>query len=190
MKVLIACEESGVVRDEFARRGHKAVSCDLKEGKGKGFHFRGDVLTILDHGWDLMIAHPPCTYLCNSGIQHLRHLNDVERIDKMFEAIEFFRALQAAPIEKIALENPVMHRYALEFIELPTQSIQPYEFGHGEMKETWLWLKNLPELLPTKIVSGREQRLHMLPPGPDRAAIRARTFPGIASAMAEQWGRE
>lgn len=199
MKVLIACEESGTIVEAFRNLGFTNVwSCDILPTSGKypEWHIQDDVLKHLDDGWDLMIAHPPCTYLANSGVQHLK--DNEERKKLMREAREFFMKLLNAPIEKIAVENPVPHKYA----DLPkySQIIQPYEHGHEVMKKTCLWLKNLPLIKPTKIV-GKGKKYIMkngksngsywyqrLTPGKNRAVIRSRTFPGIAKAMAEQWG--
>jgi hypothetical protein len=194
MKVLVACEYSGVVRDAFIKKGHDAVSCDLLPTDMQGPHIQGDVLKILDKGWDLMIAHPPCTYLCNSGVMWLH--KDKSRWQKLEEAIAFFNVLRTADIPKIAVENPIMHKYAKAHIPHQTQVIQPYMFGHPEKKATCLWLKNLVPLIETKNVKEemlklpkREaQRLHYLPPSKDRWKLRSTTFQGIANAMAEQWG--
>ncbi len=184
MNVLVACEFSDTVRKEFEKEGHYAVSCDLLESEGnKALHHQGDVLEILDaYKWDLMIGHPPCTRLCNSGVMWLSKRN---LWDELKEAKEFFYKLLNAPIKKICIENPIPHKYA----ELPkySQIVQPWQFGHGETKATCLWLKNLPKLKPTNIVEGREQRLHRLPPSKDRAKERSRTYKGIAEAMAKQW---
>jgi hypothetical protein len=187
MKVLIACEFSGTVRDAFAARGHDAWSCDLLPTESAGQHYVGDVRDILYDGWDLMIGHPPCTYLANSGVQWLYRREG--RWEQMREGAEFFRMLLNAPIPRIAIENPIMHRYAKEIIGAPpTQTVQPWMFGHGESKATCLWLKNLPALTPTNIVSEREQRIWKLPPSTDRWKLRSVTYAGIADAMAEQWG--
>jgi hypothetical protein len=186
LKVLVACEYSGTVRDAFRSRGHDAMSCDLLPSDVGGPHYRGDVRDVLDAGWDIMIAHPPCTRLCNSGVSWLHKRN---LWDAMYEGADFFKAMLNAPIERIAVENPIPHKYALERIGRKySQLIQPWQFGHGETKATCLWLKGLPPLRPTKIVEGREQRLHRLPPGPDRWKERSKTFSGIAQAMADQWG--
>jgi hypothetical protein len=159
-------------------------------------HIVGDARDILDDGWDLlMVAHPPCTRLCNSGVRWLhvpppgRTADDIQR--ELREAADLFSAFWNAPIARIAIENPVMHRHAKALItcyKQPTQSLQPWQFGHGECKRICLWLKNLPPLEPTSVVSGREQRVHRMPPSPDRWKERSRFFPGIAEAMAEQWG--
>lgn len=183
MKVLVACEYSGVVRDAFIRAGHDALSCDLLPTDAPGPHYRGDVRDILGNGWDLMIAHPPCTHLAVSGARWFQ-----EKQQEQAEALEFVRLLLNAPIHRIALENPVS--IISSRIRKPTQIIQPWQFGHGETKATCLWLKNLPKLQPTDIVAGRESRIHKLPPSPDRWKIRSMTYPGIAEAMATQWGAE
>jgi hypothetical protein len=152
-----------------------------------GQHYVGDVRDILYDGWDLMIGHPPCTYLANSGVQWLYRREG--RWEQMREGAEFFRMLLNAPIPRIAIENPIMHKYAKEIIGAPpTQTVQPWMFGHGESKATCLWLKNLPALTPTNIVSEREQRIWKLPPSTDRWKLRSVTYAGIADAMAEQWG--
>ena len=184
MKVLVACEYSGVVRDAFNRAGHYAMSCDLlpTESLNSGDHYQGSVLDVLDHGWDLMIAHPPCTHLAVSGARWFK-----DKQAEQSEALDFVRALLDAPIPRIALENPIS--IISSRIRKPDQIIQPWQFGHGETKATCLWLKNLPLLVPTDIVEGREARVHRMPPGPDRWKERSRTFAGIAAAMAAQWGK-
>lgn len=181
MKVLVACEYSGAVRDAFLARGHDAVSCDLLPTDAPGPHYQGDVRDILGDGWDLMIAHPPCTHLAVSGARWFR-----DKIPQQAEALDFVRLLLDAPIPRIALENPVS--IISTRIRKPDQTIQPWQFGHGETKRTCLWLKNLPALRPTNIVAGREPRIHRLPPTPDRWKLRSATYQGIAQAMAEQWG--
>ena len=181
LKVLVACEYSGVVRDAFNRRGHRAVSCDLLPTESPGPHHQGDVLDILDQGWDLMVAHPPCTHLAVSGARWFK-----DKQQEMAEALEFVRCLLGAPIERIALENPVS--IISTRIRKPSQTIQPWQFGHGEVKKTCLWLKNLPLLTPTDIVGGRDARVHKLGPSPDRWKKRSTTLRGIAEAMADQWG--
>lgn len=196
-RILVACEFSGVVRRAFVARGFNAWSCDLLPAEdGSNCHIVGDVRDYLDHGWDLLIVcHPPCTRLCNSGVRWLknpppgRSLADMWR--ELEAAAELFSNLWNAPIARIAIENPVMHRHAKERIRdyRPfAQSVQPWQFGHPETKRTCLWLKGLPILQPTKIVEGREPRIHRMPPGPNRARERSRFFPGIAEAMASQWG--
>lgn len=181
MKVLVACEYSGTVRDAFIRAGHEAISCDLLPTDFPGPHYQGNVLDIIRNGWDLMIAHPPCTHLAVSGARYF-HLKRKEQL----EALEFVQKLMDAPIERIALENPIS--VISSKIRKPDQIIQPWMFGHGETKATCLWLKNLPKLTPTNIVDGREQRIWKLPPSKDRWKIRSKTFQGIADAMASQWG--
>lgn len=197
MKILIACEYSGTVRDAFIAKGHDAMSCDLLPTDKPGPHYEGDIVDIINDGWDLMIAHPPCTYLANSGVSHLH--KDSSRWDKLKDGAAFFKMLLNAPINKIAVENPIMHKYAKELIGgvKQTQVIQPWMFGHMEQKATCLWLKNLPPLTPTnnvkdammKLSDGERQRLHWLSPGPNRWKERSKTFQGIADAMAEQWGQ-
>jgi len=180
LKVLIACEYSGTVRDAFAALGHDAMSCDLLPSEKPGKHYQGDVFNIIGDGWDLMIAHPPCTHLAVSGSRWF-HLKEKEQADDL----EFVRRLLYAPIPHIALENPVS--IISSRIRKPNQIIQPWQFGHGETKATCLWLKGLPLLRPTNIVDGREQRIWKMPPGPNRWKERSRTFQGIADAMATQW---
>lgn len=182
MRILIACEYSGTVRDAFIRAGHDAMSCDLLPTDVPGPHYQGDVFDIIGHGWDMMIAHPPCTHLAVSGARHF-HKKQKEQA----EALEFVRRLMDAPVERIALENPIS--IISSRIRKPDQIIQPWQFGHGETKATCLWLKNLPKLTPTQVVEGREQRIWKLPPTKDRWKIRSKTFQGIADAMAEQWGQ-
>lgn len=187
MKVLVACEESQEVCKAFRNLGHEAYSCDILPCSGghPEWHIQDDVLKHLDEGWDLMIAHPPCTRLCNSGVMWLekRHL-----WRQMEDGALFFKKLHRANIPLICVENPIPHKYAVSIIGRNyTQIIQPWMFGHGETKATCLWLKGLPILKPSRIVSGREQRLHKLPPSKDRAMLRSKTYPGIAQAMAEQW---
>ena len=194
MRVLVACEFSGVVRDAFIAVGHDAVSCDLLPTERPGPHFQGNVLDIIGGlawgPWDLLIAHPPCTYLANSGVRWLYGgkgtVRDEARWAAMEEAATFFRLLLDASIPRIVVENPIMHRHA--GIRKPDQIIQPWQFGHPETKATCLWLKGLTPLRPTNIVPGREPRVHHASPGPDRWKERSRTLPGIAAAMAEQWG--
>lgn len=181
MRVLIACEYSGVVRDAFLALGHDALSCDFLETERPGPHYCGDVRDVLNDGWDLLIAHPPCTHLAVSGARWFS-----EKQAEQAEALEFVRFLLAAPIGRIALENPVS--IIASRIRKPDQYIQPWQFGHGETKKTGLWLKNLPPLMATQIVNGREARVHRMPPGPDRWKERSRTFGGIGIAMAAQWG--
>lgn len=181
MRVLIACEFSGTVRDAFRNCGHDALSCDLLPTESPGPHHQGNVLDILGDGWDMMVAHPPCTHLAVSGARWFKH-----KQAEQAEALGFVRALLDAPIGRIALENPVS--IISSRIRKPDQIIQPWQFGHGETKATCLWLKGLPKLEPTEIVSGRKARIHRMPPGPDRWKHRSKTFTGIAKAMADQWG--
>jgi hypothetical protein len=181
VKVLVACEYSGVVRDAFIANGHEAISCDLLPTEKPGPHYQGDVFNIIHDGFDLMIAHPPCTHLCVSGARWF-HLKKAEQA----EALTFVEKLLNSPISKIALENPI--GVISSKIRKPNQIIQPWQFGHGETKATCLWLKNLPKLRPTNIVDGREARVHKMPPGPDRWKNRSITYTGIAEAMANQWG--
>lgn len=181
MRVLVACEYSGTVRDAFIRFGHDAVSCDLLPTDVEGPHYQGSVLDIIADGWDLMIAHPPCTHLAVSGARWFKNKQQEQK-----DAIEFVQLLLDAPIPRIALENPVS--IISSRIRKPDQTIQPWQFGHGETKATCLWLKNLPPLVPTNIVDGREQRIHRMAPGPNRWKERSKTYAGIADAMAQQWG--
>jgi hypothetical protein len=196
MKVLVACEYSGAVRDAFLKRGHDAISCDILPTDVEGPHYQGDVMDILYDGWDLMIAHPPCTYLCSSGL-HWNKNNPV-RAELTEEALEFVRTLLKAPIPKIALENPV--GVITTRIRKPTQYIHPYYFGHNESKKTGLWLKGLPLLMATKRVPPRvvdgsrrwdnqtDSGQNVLGPSEDRWKIRSKTYIGVAEAMADQWG--
>jgi hypothetical protein len=200
MKVLVACERSGVVRRAFRAIGHQAWSCDLEPtDDGSAHHIKGDALTVAYSGlgeWDLLIGHPECTYLANSGAKHLyagmsaANGPNADRWAHMGAAASFFMALWNAPVSRVALENPIMlgHPRRLFGIPDPTQIIQPWQFGHGETKATCLWLKGLPPLQPTSIVEGREQRVFRMAPGPDRKKDRSRTFEGVAEAMADQWG--
>lgn len=217
MKVLIGCETSGIVRNAFLDAGHDAWSVDILPSEDRtNRHIIGDVRDHLDDGWDmLMVAHPPCTRLCNSGVRWLTepptklqagHYSEAEifayaRMDrdqrlafmwhKLDEGAALFSDLWNAPIGRVAVENPVMHRHAKARIvnyEDFAQSVQPWQFGHGETKRTCFWLRNLPPLQPTDIVEGREQRVFYTPQGPERWKIRSRFFPGIATAMADQWG--
>jgi len=204
MKVLVACEFSGTVRDAFLARGHDALSCDLLPSEAPGPHYQGDVFDVIGRGWDMMIAHPPCTYLANSGAKHLyRDMKKAngrcpDRWARMREGAEFFRRLLAAPIQRKAIENPIMHGHAARIIGVrPSQIIQPWQFGHREMKATCLHLEGLPPLVPTNIVGPvplnpearkRWAKVHRMPPGPDRWKKRSLTYSGIADAMASQWG--
>lgn len=187
VRVLVACEFSGIVRDAFIARGHQAISCDLLPSERPGLHYQGDVFALWREEFDLVIAHPPCTYLANSGVRWLRTKPD--RIQVMKEAAKFFRLLLHWPCKRIAVENPIPHKYALEIIGRKyDQIVQPWMFGHGETKATCLWLKGLPKLTPTNIVDGRHGRVWREAPSPDRWKNRSRTYSGIAVAMAEQWG--
>lgn len=183
MRVLIACEFSGIVRDAFINRGHDAMSCDLLETESPGPHYKGDVKDVLDYPWDLMVAHPPCTDLSVSGARHFA----AKKIDgRQNKSVSFFMMLAKTDIPKIVIENPVSIISTLW--RKPDQIIQPWQFGHGETKATCLWLKNLPLLVPTKIVEGRKAIVHRMPPGPDRGKKRSLTYRGIANAIAIQWG--
>ena len=204
MRVLIICEMSGVVRRAFRARGHDAWSCDLLPAMDDSeFHIQGDGLQVLQQDWDLLIAHPPCTYLTNAGVRHLHDhtatrngvktfVHGEARWEAMYEAARFFNIIKESAIEKICIENPIPHRYARGIIGKYDQIIQPWQFGHGEVKATCLWLKNLPPLMPTKIVDGRYARCHLQSPGIKNGLTRAQrrsiTYTGIAEAMASQWG--
>ena len=193
MKILVACEYSGVVRDAFIKRGHDAMSCDLLPTDAPGPHYQGDVFDIINDGWDLMIAHPPCTYLSVSGMHWTtRGLRDPQLTE---DALTFVRRLMAAPIERIAIENPIS--VISSRIRKPDQIIQPWWFGHNESKKTCLWLIDLPPLKPTDMLPGDAKTRrgnqtasgqNKLPPSKDRWKIRSATYKGIADAMAEQWG--
>lgn len=184
MRVLVACEYSGRVRNAFRSLGHDAWSCDLLDSEDDSpFHIKGDCLDVIQNGWDLLIAHPPCTHLAVSGS---RWFPEKRASGEQQEAIEFFLALARSPVPRFAIENPVCIMSSVW--RKPDQIIQPWQFGHGETKATCLWLKGLPPLVPTSIVHGREPRVHFMPPRPDRWKERSRTFEGIAHAMAEQWG--
>ena len=196
MRVLVACEYSGIVRDAFIAAGHDAMSCDLLPTDKPGPHYQGDVFDVIRDGWDMMIAHPPCTYLCSSGL----HWNKrrPERAEQTEAALAFVQALLDAPIERIALENPI--GCISTRIRKPDQTIQPWQFGHDASKATCLWLKNLAPLMPTqtvapRIIEGRKRwgnqtdsGQNKLPPSADRWKIRSATYQGIADAMAAQWG--
>ena len=198
MKILIACEFSGVVREAFRKKGHDAWSCDLLPSEDNSeFHIQGDVRDLKLSDYDLVGSHIPCTYMCNSGVSWLH--KDESRWDELQKSNEFFHFFWQSNVKYLYIENPIPHKYAL----LPpyTQKIQPYDFGHGESKATCLWLKGLPKLEKTsniydwdklehKIESGRNQRLHLLPPSETRWMERSRTYPGIAEAMADQWGSQ
>ena len=181
MNILVACEYSGIVRSAFVALGHNAWSCDLLPTEIPGQHYQGDVRDLLKEKWDLMIAHPPCTHLAVSGARYF-----YRKQAEQAEALEFVRLLMNAPIEHIAIENPIS--VISSRIRKPDQIIQPWQFGHGETKATCLWLFGLQKLQPTNIVSGREQRIWKLPPGPNRQRDRSVTFPGIAAAFAQQFG--
>jgi len=186
LKVLIACEESGAVRDAFASLGHDAMSCDLQPSRTPGNHYQGDVREVLHFPWDMMIFHAPCTHICVSGAKHF----EAKRADgRQQSGVSFFLELWRHGeryIEFMAAEQPVGILSSL--FRKPDQIIQPWMFGHGETKATCLWLQGLPALVPTDVVDGRESRIHKLPPSPDRAKQRSATYPGIARAMAAQWG--
>lgn len=194
MKILVACEYSGRVREAFRKQGHDAWSCDiLPSDDNSPYHIQGDVLEILNDGWDLMVAHPPCTYLSNSGVQYLH--TRPGRWELMREGAEFFAKLLNAPIPLIAVENPIMHKYSVEIIgRRQDQLIQPWMFGEDASKATCLWLKGLPKLTPTNVIK-KKRYANQTPsgsnkfgPGPDRWKLRSTTFQGIADAMGEQWG--
>lgn len=182
MRVLVACEYSGIVRDAFLAHGHDAMSCDLLPTEAPGPHYQGDLRDVLDFPWDMMVAFPPCTDLTVSGA---RWFPEKKLTGKQQASASFFMALAKADIPMIAIENPVGIMPTLW--RKPDQVIQPWQFGHGETKATCLWLKNLPTLKPTNVVDGRKGRVHHMPPGPARWKERSRTFTGIAAAMAEQW---
>lgn len=205
MRVLVACEFSGIVRDAFTRAGHTAISCDLIPSETPGLHIIGDVLDLLytpdgqatafADTLDLMIAHPPCTYLANSGARWLYvggkgNVIDPDRWGKMVDSAGFFASLLHAPVRRIAVENPIMHKHGHERIgpHADIQTVQPWQYGTPETKATQLWLDGLPHLVPTDIVEGRTPRVHFASPGPNRWKERSRTDPGIAAAMADQWG--
>ena len=195
MNILVACEYSGTVRDAFIRAGHTAMSCDLLPTDAAGSHYQGDVFDIINDGWDMMIAHPPCTYLCSSGLHWNKRIPN--RQAQTDDALEFVRRLLDAPIEKIALENPI--GCISTQIRKPNQTIQPWQFGHDASKSTCLWLKNLPLLVATdaiapRLVEGKKRWANQtdsgqnrLPPSEDRWKIRSETYRGIADAMAAQW---
>lgn len=196
MRVLVACEYSGRVRDAFAARGHDAMSCDLLPTDVPGKHYQGDIFDVIDAGWDLMIAHPPCTYLCSSGLHWNTRIDGRQALTD--EALAFVKRLLDAPIKRIALENPI--GCISSQIRKPDQTIQPYQFGHDASKSTCLWLKNLPVLTPTELIAPRivagkrrwanqtDSGQNKLPPSADRWKIRSETYQGIAAAMAAQWG--
>lgn len=194
LRVLVACEFSGRVRDAFRALGHDALSCDMRPSLTEGPHHQGDVLELLDDGWDLMVAHPPCTYLANSGVQWLH--KQPGRWELMEQGAQFFQAMLNAPIPHVAVENPLPHRYAREFIGRPSQWVQPYEFGTLETKRTGLWLRGLPPLLISEdgaLATAQRPAKDRMPgwwgvtAGMEREAFRSLTSPGLAAAMAEQW---
>lgn len=198
MKILVACEYSGVVRDTLSNIGHDVTSADILDSLKPGQHYKGNVLDILNDGWDMLIAHPPCRYICNSGVHHLH--KDKTRWDKLDEACKFFCQLWNSNIPKICIENSIPHKYAVKHPKYPigryTHTIQPYEFGHYESKRTCLWLKGLPPLEPTNIVKKPEcgywnnqtpSGQNKLGPSKNRHLLRAKTYKGIALAMANQW---
>jgi hypothetical protein len=194
MKVLVACEESQVVTKAFRALGHEAYSCDLQDCSGghPEWHFKGDAIEQAYSGnYDMMIAHPPCTYLANSGVRWLNivdgRITNQERRQELLWASRFFRDMLNAPIKYICVENPIPHKHAFLPVKY-SQIIQPWQFGHGETKATCLWLKNLPLLQPTNIVEGRDQKIWKMPPSKDRQKLRSKTYSGIAEAMASQWG--
>ena len=191
MRVLVACEFSGVVRRAFAAVGHEVYSADFEDSMDNSpNHYKGDCFDLIDtQHFDLMIAHPPCTYLCSSGLHWNKRgklVDGVPRSQMTLRALSFVRRLLDAPIEKIALENPI--GAISTGIRKPDQIVQPWMFGHGETKATCLWLKGLPKLEPTDVVEGRHQKCWLLPPSPDRWKLRSITYEGIATAMANQWG--
>lgn len=192
-RVLIACEFSATVRTEFEKLGFEVWSCDLLDTEKPGNHYKGNVLDILNQSWDLMIGHPPCTYLTNSGVRWLYNKDktkNTERWLKMRKATQFFRQLLDADIPLVAIENPIPHKYAVKGIGRKyDQIVQPWQFGHGESKATCFWLKGLPELQPTNIVEGREGKVWRMPPSKDRWKKRSLTYKGVAEAMAQQWGK-
>ena len=181
MRVLIACEYSGIVRDAFIKRGHDAMSCDLLPTDSKGPHYQGNLFDIADDTYDLIIAHPPCTAVCVSGNRH--YAGTIERE----HGVMFIERIWSLPVSKLCIENPVGVINSMSGLPKP-QYIQPWMFGHGETKKTGLWKRGLPDLVPTNIVEGRADRIHKLPPSKDRWKIRSTTYQGIADAMAEQWG--
>lgn len=189
MRVLIACEESQVVCKAFREKGHEAFSCDIQDCSGghPEWHIKGNVTHELYKEWDLVIAHPPCTRLSNSGV---RWLHERDLWQEMYFACEFFNQFQTYALSgaKVCIENPIPHKYAIEYIKKYTQIIQPWQFGHGETKATCLWLYNLPLLKPTNIVEGREGKVWKMPPSKDRSKLRSKTYEGVAKAMADQWG--
>jgi len=183
MKVLVACEYSGRVRDAFIKKGHNAISCDLLPTDLSGPHYQGDISNILDDKWDMIIAFPPCDHLAVSGA---RWFKEKQADGRQQQGIDFFMSIANADCPKIAIENPISIMSTKW--RKPDQIIQPWQFGHGETKATCLWLKGLPKLEPTDVVNGREQKIWKMTPGPQRAKLRSLTYQGIATAMAKQWG--
>jgi len=211
MKILVACEFSGTVRDAFRRRGHSAWSCDIESPSPSPYskyHYRYDVRRLLENAsWDMIIAHPPCTYLTNAGVRHLHSnvssrngvkakINGEERWKLMLEACEFFQLFQNVDCPRVCIENPIPHGYARERIGYYDQKVQPWMFGHTESKAICLWLKGLPKLVETdnvhqemmKLPKKERNRIHYMSPGKDRGKLRSIFYAGIAKAMAEQWG--
>lgn len=184
MKILIGCEFSGIVRDAFTALGHDAISCDLIDSEKPGKHYKGNILDILYDGYDALIAFPPCTRRANSGIRWI--INNPERLLQLRQDDAFFEELWKAPIPLICIENPIPHHYST--VPKYSQIIQPWQYGHGETKATCLWLKGFPKLTPTNIVPGRLHRIHEMPGNKSQAMNRSRSYPGIAAAMAQQWG--
>ena len=184
-RILVACEFSGIVRNELLKMGLEAVSVDLLPTEQPGPHIQGDVTPILRQEWDMILAFPPCTRLCNSGVRWLHERN---LWDDMRRSAHFFLSCLNSNAPLVAVENPTMHQYAMEICGRPDFSIQPWMFGHGEIKRTCFWTRNLPPLEATSIVSGRDNRVHRESPGPNRSKNRSRTYMGIARAMAVQWG--
>jgi hypothetical protein len=185
LNVLVGCEESGVVRAEFEKRGHKVLSCDLLPTRIDGPHYRGDVFDVADYPWDLAILHPPCTHTAVSGAKHFAaKWADGRQACGVAFALRLWRSLAHVP--RVVMEQPVSILSSLW--RKPDQIIQPWQFGHGETKATCLWLRGLPKLEPTNIVDGRDARIHKMPPSPDRARLRSETYAGVAEAMARQWG--
>jgi len=182
MKVLIACEFSGVVREAFRERGHNAISCDLLETEKEGKHYKGDLFDLLYLGWDLIIAHPPCTHLAVSGNRWYAGT------ELRKQSVEFVERIWGCDCKKLAIENPVGVLNSMSDILPKPQYIQPWMFGHGETKKTGIWKRGLPDLIPTNIVDGRDQRIWKMPPSADRSKERSKTYQGIAKAMADQWG--
>jgi hypothetical protein len=192
LDILIIAEESGVVREAFKAKGHNVTSCDILPTAISGKHYQGDFMDIINDGWDAAIAFTPCTFSTNSGVRWLKNADgslNIHRYQKMIEYASYIKLIEMSGIPLTACENPIPHKYALEYIGRKyDQIIQPWQFGHGEQKSTCLWLRGLPKLQPTNIVEGREQKIWKMPPGPDRSKLRSKTYPGIAKAMAEQWG--